>query len=60
MIWTSLQFVVVCRKDQSRNVKQADALAYSSCNLTRAVRRDSGSRDSFALFPAILDVLLAC
>lgn len=52
MIWTSLQFLVVCRKDQSRNVKQADAAAYSSCNLVRAVRSDSGGGDRFALsFP---------
>lgn len=52
VIWTSLQFLIVCRKDQSRNVKQADAAAYSSCNLVRAVRGDSRSGDRFALsFP---------
>lgn len=49
-ILTSFQFLVICRKDQSRNVKQADAVAYSSCNLARAVRRDSGTEDRFALY----------
>lgn len=48
VIWTSLQFLVVCKKHQSRNVHQADAPAYSSCNLKRAVRRDSGSDNWFA------------
>lgn len=46
-ILTSFQFLIIIRKDQSRNVKQADAVAYRV-----RVRRDSGTGDRFALhFP---------
>lgn len=41
-MWTSLQFSAVCGKDQSRSVKQAEAVVYSSWSLARADRRDSG------------------
>lgn len=52
VVCTFLQFPAVCGKDQSRSIKQAEAVVYSSWSLARADRRDSGcTHRSVRFFP---------
>lgn len=56
VIWIFLQFLTVRRKDQSRNVKQADVTAYSSCNQDLSEGPLAVRTGLLFLFLSILDV----